>query len=140
MIEYAHPPKKDVIYMVSEDIRIVINGQAFRVEGDVLRAENQNNFQQEVLRRLDGIESRLGMIEAEQRLLHVRVDDLQTSVYWVLGVVTLIFTMVTLPAAITAIISLFRKPEPSHPDAQSITNSLAEAFLKGLTLGKNERD
>jgi len=140
VIEYVNPPKKDVMNMDSKDIRIVINGQAFRVEGDVLRAESQNNFQQEVLRRLDGIESRLGMIETEQRLLHVRVDDLQTSVYWVLGVVTLIFTIVTLPVAITAIISLFRKPEPSHPDAQSITNSLAEAFLKGLTLGKNERD
>lgn len=89
--------------MNSQDIRIVINGQEFRVEGSVLRPASQSNFQQEVLKRLDGIESRLGnvesrlvVVEQEQRLLHVKVDDLQTSVYWVLGAIAIFLAAIQL--------------------------------------------
>ena len=126
--------------MDSKDIRIVINGQAFRVEGDILRPESQSSFQQEVLRRLDGIESRLVAVEQEQRLLNVKIDGLQTFMYWTLGTIAAVFTLITLPAALSSMISLFRKPERQQADTQSITASLAEAFMKGLSLGRKGND
>ena len=54
--------------MDSKDIVITINGQEYRVEGSVLKPVS-NNFQQEVLKRLDGIESRLGAVETEQKAM-----------------------------------------------------------------------
>ena len=125
MIEYVHPPKKDVMYMVSTDREILLDIQA-----------EQAKQRQE----LSELKAEVKQLHIEQRILLVRMDDLQTSVYWTLGVVTLIFTMVTLPAAITAIVSLFRKPGREQADSQSIINSLSEAFMKGLAAGKSERE
>ena len=131
--------------MISNDFRIVINGQVFSVEGQVLKPVNENNFQQEVLKRLDGIESRLGSIESRlgtveqgQRLLHVKVDDLQTSVYWVLAAIGIFLAALGIPAVIASILSAFRKSETKQPDSQSIASSIIEAFTKGLAAGRKE--
>ena len=132
--------------MVSNDFRIVINGQAFMLEGEVLKPAAESDFQQEVLRRLDGIESRLGnvesrlgVVEQEQRLLHVKVDDLQTSVYWVLAAIGIFLAALGIPAIIASILSVFRKSEPQRTETQSVVNSLTEAFMKMLELSKNEK-
>ena len=66
--------------MDSKDIRIVISGQEFVIEGSALRPAEQSSFQQEVLRRLDGIESRLGAVETEQKTMHEEQLILRTRV------------------------------------------------------------
>ena len=101
--------------MTSNDIRIMINGQQFVIDGQRLTPAPENTFQQEVMKRfdgldsrmdkmesrLDGVESRLGKVESdvqelhteiravqdEQRLMRQSIDSLQTSVYWVLGAI-----------------------------------------------------
>ena len=62
--------------MDSKDIRIVISGQEFVIEGSALRPAGQNSFQQEVLRRLDGIEASQLAMHDEQLVLRTRVDML----------------------------------------------------------------
>lgn len=65
--------------MTSNDIVIAINGQNFRVEGNVLKPVS-NNFQQEVLRRLDSIESEQKKIRSEIKTMHDDQLILQTRV------------------------------------------------------------
>ena len=131
--------------MVSNDFLIVINGQEFRVEGSVLRPASENSFQQEVLKRLDGIESRLGnvesrlvVVEQEQRLLHVKVDDLQTSVYWSFAAIGIFLAALGLLIAAVPILSAFRKSEPQHSESQNVMNSLADAFVRFLDAGRKD--
>ena len=69
--------------MSSNDIRIVIDGNEFVVDGEVLKPAPVNNFQQEILKRLDGIESRLdgvetrlGVVETEQKAIRSEVITL----------------------------------------------------------------
>ena len=90
-------------------------------------------------KELSEVRAEIKELHTEQRILQVRLDDLQTSVYWVLGAVTAIFALITLPAALSSIASLFRKSEPQHSDSQSIVNYLAEAFMKGLAAGQKEK-
>ncbi len=51
--------------MSSNDIRIVINGNEFVVDGEVLKPAPVNNFQQEILKRLDSIEAEQKAIRSE---------------------------------------------------------------------------
>ncbi|MBR0035207.1 MAG: hypothetical protein IJP54_05995 [Synergistaceae bacterium] len=133
--------------MDSKDIRIVISGQEFVIEGSALRPAGQNSFQQEVLRRLDGIESRLGAVETEQKTMYEEQLILRTRVDMLIygGGIGL-----TLICAVIAWTSLFaprfwdskgsqQNQTPSQPDTQSITNSLIDAFSKGVTAGRRER-
>ena len=62
--------------MDSKDIRIVISGQEFVIEGSALRPAEQSSFQQEVLRRLDSIEASQLAMHDEQLVLRTRVDML----------------------------------------------------------------
>lgn len=99
--------------MVSSDrvIIIEIDGKTYRLN------ESGHGFQQEVLNRLDGIESRLGALESrvgavERELGYVRHDqaNLQTSVYWGLAVIGIFL------AAIAVLPSWSRKQE--KPDTE----------------------
>ncbi len=144
MIEYMHPPKKQVIYVVSSDIRVVINGQEFVVSGSMLKPA-PSNFQQEVLRRLDGIESRLGVIETEVTIIKHDQASLQTSVYWVLGAVGIFLAALGIPAIVASVLSVFKTSESKQADTKqadtlSITNSLLDAFTKGLAAGRAEKE
>ena len=51
--------------MSSNDIRIVIDGNEFVVDGEVLKPAPVNNFQQEILKRLDSIEAEQKAIRSE---------------------------------------------------------------------------
>ena len=130
---YIPPEKqKDVIYMDSKDIRIVISGQEFVIEGSALRPAKQSSFQQEVLRRLDSIEASQLAMHDEQLVLRTRVDML---IYG--GGIGL-----TLICAVIAWTSLFaprfwdskkgrqsEQPAPSQPTLQPIViNIPASAY------------
>ena len=82
--------------MASDDFRIVINGQEFKVEGSVLRPVSESSFQQQVLKRLDGIESRLGNVETELTIIKHDQAALQTSVYWFLGAIAIFLAAIQL--------------------------------------------
>lgn len=131
--------------MDSSDIRVIINGQEFAIAGGMLRPV-QSSFQSEVLRRLDGIESRLdgiesrlGTVEQEQRLLHSKIDGLQTSVYWILGAIGIFLAAIGIIGIISTVITAFRKPETAQSESASAIASLTEAFMKALTLGQSEK-
>ena len=51
--------------MTSNDIRIVINGQQFVVDGQSLKPAPENNFQQEVMKRFDRLEARVEKVEQQ---------------------------------------------------------------------------
>ncbi len=72
--------------MSSNDIRIVINGNEFIIDGAMLSPAGQSGFQQEVLRRLDGIESRVGKLEEHSTAIMIeqanqrgRLDAMQNG-------------------------------------------------------------
>ena len=130
--------------MASDDFRIVINGQEFKAEGSVLRPASESSFQQQVLKRLDGIEAEQKSIRAEVRTIHDEQLVLKTRVDMLIYGGGIAFTIL---CAVIAWTSLFApkfwerstKSESVQPDNQSVINSLSEAFLKGVSLGKNER-
>ena len=127
------------MYMDSKDIVIVINGQEFVVEGSVLRPAG-SNFQQEVLKRLDGIESRLGAVEQEQRILHVKVDGLQTGVYWTLAGIGIFLAALGIPAVIASVLSVFRRAEKQQDDRVNLTFSqVTELLLRGTAQPKETK-
>lgn len=100
------------------------------------------DIQAEQLRQrqeLTEIRAEVRELHEEQKLLHSKIDGLQTSVYWVLGAIAAIVAAAALPAAVSSFASLFRKSEPAANDSTSIINSLSEAFMKGLTLGQSEK-
>lgn len=66
--------------MLSNDIRITINGQDFIVDGRSLKPAPVNSFQQEVLKRLDGIESEQKAIRSEVQNIHDEQLVLKTRV------------------------------------------------------------
>ena len=102
--------------MASNDVFVVIGGQQFRIAGDTL-LPMQNSFQQEVLKRFDGIdsrldgiesrldkvesrldkvESRLGAVETSQLHMNDRIDWVQTTIYWgfaLMGVIAAVYTL-----------------------------------------------
>ena len=115
------------------DILLSINGRLIHLEQEQAKQRQEfSEFKAVVLKRLDNIETDITIIKHDQA-------NLQTSVYWVLGAVTAIFALITLPAALSSLTSLFRKSEPQHSESQSIVNSLTEAFMKGLSAGRNEK-
>ena len=118
---------KDVIYMVSTDRDILLDIKAEQVK----QRQEFSEFKAVVLKRLDNV-------EYEQRLLHSKIDSLQTSVYWVLGVITLFLTALGMIGIAATIITAFRKSERSQPDSKTFIDSLAEAFTKGVTAGRRE--
>ena len=63
--------------MTSNDVFVVIGGQQFRIAGDTL-LPMQNSFQQEVLKRFDGIESRLDKVESRLDKVESRLDKVET--------------------------------------------------------------
>ena len=63
--------------MASNDVFVVIGGQQFRIAGDTL-LPMQNSFQQEVLKRFDGIESRLDGIESRLDKVESRLDKVES--------------------------------------------------------------
>lgn len=60
--------------MTSNDIRIVINGQQFVIDGQTLKPAPENTFQQEVMKRFDGLESRMGRLENRMTALEHQQD------------------------------------------------------------------
>ena len=97
---HSFPKQKDVMYMNSNDIlAIASDEQAFRLyvieklenhEHRLISLEKQQtDFQHTMLKRLDNV-------EYEQRLLRSKLDGLQTSVYWVLGAVTIFLAAIQL--------------------------------------------
>lgn len=96
----------------SDRMIVVIGGREYFIEGDTLRP-SQSSFEQEVLKRLDkietrldGIEARVGALETGQQVLTAKVEGLNHSVYWVLAVIGLYLAILTLPPYIAG---LFRK-------------------------------
>lgn len=63
--------------MTSNDIRIVINGQQFVVDGQSLKPAPENDFQQEVMKRFDGLESRMDKLESRMGRLENRMTSLE---------------------------------------------------------------
>ena len=106
----------EVSAVASNDVFVVIGGQQFRIAGDTL-LPMQNSFQQEVLKRFDGIdsrldgiesrldkvesrldkvESRLGAVETSQLHMNDRIDWVQTTIYWgfaLMGVIAAVYTL-----------------------------------------------
>lgn len=81
---------------MSEDVYVVINGRSYRLEGAGLSTLSDEEFKQEVLTRLDAMESELlsqrkdiqslttAMVQfdkTQEGLIH-DVDHVQTTVYW----------------------------------------------------------
>ena len=76
---------KDVIYMVSTDRDILLDIKAEQVK----QRQEFSEFKAVVLKRLDNV-------EYEQKLLHSKIDSLQTSVYWVLGAIAIFLAAIQL--------------------------------------------
>ena len=129
MIEYVHPPKKDVTYMVSTDREIQLDIQAEQAK----QRQEFSEFKAVVLQRLDNIEMEITIIKHDQATL-------QTSVYWVLGAVGIFLAALGIPAIVASVLSVFKKSGSQQADTQSITNSLLDAFTKGLAAGRAERE
>ena len=113
----------EVSAVASNDVFVVIGGQQFRIAGDTL-LPMQNSFQQEVLKRFDGIdsrldgiesrldkvesrldkvetrlgkvESRLGAVETSQLHMNDRIDWVQTTIYWGFALMGVIAAVYTL--------------------------------------------
>ena len=117
--------------MNSNDVFISINGQTFRIEHDTLRPA-ENNFQSEVLRRLDGIESRLGVLEVELGYTKHDIANLQTSVYWTLAAIGIFIAALAISSMIASITSAFRQTEAPKEEKVSLTISLTDLLLRGL--------
>ena len=65
--------------MTSNDVFIVIGGQSYRLDGEVLRP-TETPFQREVLRRLDGVEAEQKELRSELRELRAEQKDLRAEV------------------------------------------------------------
>lgn len=107
--------------MNSNDVIVVIGGQEYIIEGRTLKPA-ENGFQNEVLNRLDGIESRLDKVESrldglesrvgviESELGYIRHDQstMFTFMYWILGALAI---FIGIPGLLQALGQLFRKPQ-----------------------------
>lgn len=134
MIEYVHPTKKDVMYMVSTDREILLDIQAEQAK----QRQEFSEFKAVVLQRLDNIEMEMTIIKHDQATL-------QTGVYWVLGAVGIFLAALGIPAIVASVLSVFKTSESKQADSKqadtlSITNSLLDAFTKGLAAGRAERE
>lgn len=117
--------------MVSTDREILLD-----IKAELSKQRQEfTEFKGVVLKRLDNV-------EYEQRLLHSKIDGLQTSVYWVLGAVGIFLAALGIPAIVASVLSVFKTSESKQADTnnQSIINSLTEAFMKGLAAGKSEKN
>ena len=84
---------------MSDDARIIFSGK---------------ETQSIVISQLSAIETRLANIEVEQQLLRQKIDDLQTSVYWVLAAIGIFIACVTIPSIIALMVSIFRSANSSQ--------------------------
>ena len=114
--------------MTSNDVLVVIGGQSYRIAGDTLKPA-ENSFQAEVLKRLDGIEFRLGVLEQEVTFIKHDVAHLQTSVYWALAAIGIFIASLAIPSMIAGIASTFRRKDD---DRVNLTISLTDLFAKAL--------
>ena len=125
----SSPKQKDVMNMLSTDREILLD-----IKAELSKQRQEfTEFKGVVLKRLDNV-------EYEQRLLHSKIDGLQTSVYWVLGAVGIFLAALGIPAIVASVLSVFKKSESKQADTQSITNSLLDAFTKGLAAGRSEKN
>ncbi len=94
---------------MSPDISIMINGQEYRLDGDILLPSRERGYQEEVLSRLDGI-------EAEQRVIHDEVVILRTRVDMMLWGGGILFTLLCLIMAYTSLFApkYWKQEEPAH--------------------------
>ncbi len=91
--------------MESRDIYIVIDGSEYRA----VMQEGEQSLRSEV-RELKGIvQQRFDELSFEQRLTRDRVDNLQTSVYWILGAIGIFLAALAIP-------SILRRPETPKPE------------------------
>ncbi|MBQ7214931.1 MAG: hypothetical protein IJS39_02980 [Synergistaceae bacterium] len=132
--------------MTSNDIRIVINGQEFVIDGKALRPAPASNFQQEVMKHFDSLEARVGNIEARVGNIEAGVKELGYMLdktnsrldmgIWFAGLCFAVFALVI------AFVGIFapkfwehmtRKETPSQPqiDIDAIARRVGEIF--GLT-------
>ncbi|MBQ2617384.1 MAG: hypothetical protein IJF90_11055 [Synergistaceae bacterium] len=104
-------------------------GQSYRLDGETLRP-TESSFQREVLKRLDGIDSRLASVEAEQRkqreeltAMHDEQLKISTRVDMLLWGGGIAFALMTV---VVAIFTLWlstpkgRKHEDTPPASQPI--------------------
>ena len=112
--------------MTSNDVLVVIGGQSYRIAGDTLKPA-ENSFQAEVLKRLDGIEFRLGVLEQEVTFIKHDVAHLQTSVYWALAAIGIFIASLAIPSMIAGIASAFRRKDD---DRVNLTISLTDLFRR----------
>lgn len=112
--------------MNSNDVVITINGQRFVIEGTTLKP-SESTFEQEVLRRFDNIESRVGKIESELVVIHHDIATLTTSVYWVFGAIGIFLAALGIPAVISTIIQAFKKNEsPASNETGTVKMSVSQ--------------
>lgn len=76
--------------MESSDREILL-----RIEGRVIRLEGKVDGLSE---RVGTLEAKVGALEQGQRLLHVQIDSLQTSVYWVLAAIGIFLASLIIPS------------------------------------------
>ena len=112
--------------MNSEDVFIVINGQHYKLEGMPTPSYPHSEFEQLVLKRLDDI-------EAEQRLLNLKTDGLQTSVYWVLAAIGIFIAGITIPSVIASLVSALRRPEQKSDKVELTFAQFTDLVLHRLT-------